>query len=203
MTSLTFSMEQVKSAPLEVRRWIEREITATLAALNDSQRGAAQIHAPTIAACSPEEAAEVFEAIRGDFLLSQVFFELARDTPDSHDAAPLHPLRIADILRHTRLSDGDRLVDCFTALNQAFQAVHNDPDATLFGFDQYEHVFVHPTTHDSIRRLWEQLLAVHAAARGRPAAAAERPAVDGFNPPRLGPSEEILQHLPVASGFNL
>jgi hypothetical protein len=52
-----------------------------------------------------------------------VVFELARDMPSSHGAAPLHPIGIADILRHTRLGDGNRLVDCFTAINQAFQAI--------------------------------------------------------------------------------
>src|SRR5262245_32454957 len=105
---------------------------ASLAALNRSEHDPSQIHAAALAACMPQEAAQLFEMIKGNFLLAQVFFELARDTPNSHGAAPLHPLNVADILRHTRLSDGDRLVDCFTAINQAFQAIRNDPEATLF-----------------------------------------------------------------------
>ena len=36
-----------------------------------------------LAACMPQEAAEVFELIKGNFLLSQVYFELARETPSS------------------------------------------------------------------------------------------------------------------------
>jgi hypothetical protein len=34
MISLTFSIDEVKSAPSEVRRWIEREAAAALAALS-------------------------------------------------------------------------------------------------------------------------------------------------------------------------
>jgi hypothetical protein len=134
-------------------------------------------------------------AERGNFLLSQVFFELAREIPNRSSAPPLHALNIADILRHTRLSDGDRLADCFTAINQAFQSIRNDPEAALFGFDQYGHVYIHETTHRSIRWVWEQLVAAHSPATGSPATAGER-APAGFTPPHLGPSEEIAQHAP-------
>ena len=51
----------------------------------------------------------MFQLIKDNFLLSQVFFELARDTPAGRAAPPLHALNIAELLRHTRLSDGDRL----------------------------------------------------------------------------------------------
>jgi len=202
MTSFTFTPEQVRSAPLEVRRWIEHEIATTLAALSKSEHDPSQIHAAALAACMPQEAAEVFELIKGNFLLSQVFFELARDMPHGRDAAPFQPLSIADILRHTRLADGDRLVDCFTAINQTFQTVHNDPEAMLFGFDQYGHVFIHQTTHDSIRQLWQHLSAGHAPMAGGPAAATEGSALAGFTPPHLGPSEDITHHAPGSASVN-
>jgi hypothetical protein len=65
----------------------------------------------------PEEALQLFEAIKDNFMLSQVFFELARETPAGRAAPPLHALNTADLLCHTRLSDGDRLADCLTAIN--------------------------------------------------------------------------------------
>ena len=189
MTSFTFSVEQMRSAPPEVRRWIEREITAALAVLNRSDHDPSQVHAAALATCLLQEALQLFEMIKGNFLLSQVFFELARDMPNSHGAAPLHPLSVVDILRHRRLGDGDRLVDCFTAINQAFQTIRNDPEATLFGFDQQGHVFIHQATHDSIRQLWDQLYAAHAP-------------MAGFTPPHLGTSEDIAQHPPGSASVN-
>ena len=110
--------------------------------------------------------------------------------PAGRSAPPLHALNIADLLRHTRLSDGDRLADCFTAFNQIFQTIRNDPEAALFGFDQYGHVYIHETTHHNIRGLWEQLFATdhHAASR---------PAPFGMTVPHVGPSEEIAGHAPA------
>jgi hypothetical protein len=195
MTSFTFSIEQMRSAPPEVRRWIEREIASAFAALNRSEHDPSQVHAAALAACMPEEAAQFFEMIKDNFLLSQVFFELARDIPNSRGAAPFHPLSVADILRHTRIGDGDRLVDCFTAINQAFQTIRNDPEAPLFGFDQQGHVFINQMTHDSIRRLWEQLFAAPA-----PMASGVEPA--GFTPPKLGLSEDIAQHTAGSPSLN-
>lgn len=202
MMSFTFSIDQLRSAPPEVRRWIEREVTAAVASLQGVDHDPSQLHAATLAACTPQEAAEVYELIRSNFLLSQVFFELAREAPRNRGEAPLHALGLADMLRHTRVGDGDRLVECFTAINQAFQTVRNDPEASLFGFDPYGQVWIHQTTHDSIRELWEQLFHHQPPMAAGPAIAATGPALAGFRPAHVGPSEDIAQHtqgLPVAN----
>ncbi len=127
MTSFTFSLEQLKAAPPEVRRWVEHEIGVALGALGRLEHDPSQIHTPALAACTPEEALQMFDQIKENFLLAQVFFELARETPVGRVAPPLHALNLADLLRHTRLSDGDRLADCFTAINQIFQTVRTTP----------------------------------------------------------------------------
>jgi len=114
---------------------VEHEIGAALGALSRLDHDPSQVHSAALAACTPEEALQMFELIKDNFLLSQVFFELARETPAGRTAPPLHALNIVDLLRHTRLPDGDRLADCFTAINQIFQTIRNDPEAALFGFD--------------------------------------------------------------------
>ena len=95
MTSFTFSLEQVRSAPPEVRRWIEREVSAALSALNRLEHDPSQVRA-ALAACLPEEALQTFEMIKDNFLISQVFFELAREMPGSRSAPPLHALRACE-----------------------------------------------------------------------------------------------------------
>ena len=202
MMSFTFSIEQVRSAPPEVRRWIEREVTAAVALLQGVEHDSSQLHETALAACALQEAAEVYELIRSDFLLSQVFFELAREAPRNRGEAALHALGLADMLRHTRVADGDRLVECFTAINQAFQTVRNDPEASLFGFDQYGHVWIHQTTHDSIRELWEQLFHRQPPMVAGPAMATTGPGLAGLRLPRVGPSEEVAQHRPGSPAAN-
>jgi len=175
MISLTFSLDQIKSAPPEVRRWIEREAAAALTALRRPEPDPLHPHAVALSACTVTEAVEVYELIKGNFLLSQVFFELAREMPGNRTGPALYSLSLVDMLRPTRLADGDRLVDCFNAVNQAFQTVRNDPEASLFGFDQYGQVWIHQTTHDNIRELWEQLCHRQPLMTGEPAMATTRP----------------------------
>ena len=201
MMSFTFSLAQVKSAPLEVRRWIEREVAAALAALSRPAPDPAHPHAAALAPCALEEAAEVYELIKGNFLLSQVFFELAREMPGNRAGPALHTLSLADMLRHTRLAGGDRLVDCFSAITQAFRTVYNDPEAALFGFDRYGQVWIHQTTCDSIRALWEQLFHRQPPMAGEPDIAAPEPSLAGFTP-HLRPTEEVAQHRPAPVGIS-
>jgi hypothetical protein len=188
MTSFTFTAEQLRDAPPEVRRWAENEIARALAPM--VEREPTPAHAAPLAACTPEEAAQIFELIKGDFLLSQVFFELARDSLRTPTGSALHALSLGDIIRHTRLSDGDRLVDYLSALNAAFQRVRNDEEATLFGFDSSGHVFIHETTFRSIRRVWEALHMEEPRSR-----IGAMPETD-FAAPRVGPSEDIAAHMP-------
>jgi len=167
----------------------EHEIGAALGALSRFDHDASQVHSSALAACTPEEALQVFEAIKDNFLLSQVFFELARETPAGRAAPPLRALNIGELLRHTRLSHGDRLADCLTAINQVFQTVRNDPAAAL-GFDQYGHVYIHESTHHSVRRAWEQLF----VSDQQPAS---QTAPLGLTLPHLGPGEDIAGHTPT------
>ncbi len=190
VVGFTLSAEQVRAAPPEVRQWIANEIAAALAvATRAPQRPA---HAAALAACTPQEALRLFEAIRSDFAACQVFLELARETPAGYATPPLHALGIGDILRHTRLGE-PRLIESLTAINRLFQQLRDDPAATLFGFDQNGHLFIDETTHRSIRRLWETLVENRAAA-SEPQGGVEAPPEIGFSPPHLGPSEDIAAH---------
>ena len=194
MTSFTFSVEQLKSAPAEIRQWIFHQLESDLAALTSGNPEPPAAHAPALAACTPDETMQIFDLIRGDFATAQVFLELARDTPIGNGGRPLHVMSLGEMIRHTRL-DQSRLAGCLQMINQAFRQVRNDPDAVLFGFDQANHVYVHEATHQSIRALWEGLtrLPMPPSAEAAPAFAA--PPL-GFAPRQMGPSEDIATHHP-------
>ena len=51
--------------------------------------------------------------------------------------------------------------------------LRDDSEASLFGFDQANHVYIHETTHRSIRELWEKLVQMRISGRdGTPARSA-------------------------------
>jgi hypothetical protein len=83
-----------------------------------------------------------------------------------------------------------RLVRSLGVINQAFQQLRKDPDVTLFGFDQVNHLYVHETTQRSIRSVWEQLVQLRSSGMTTaPIPAAQLPLE--FIPPIVGPSEDI------------
>jgi hypothetical protein len=180
MVGFTFSAEQIRSAPPEVRRWIEEQITRTLGLPITGVHDGAETHSGGIAVCSLEEAAAILQRIQEDYLACQVFLELGREGGSGVSYPPeLHAIGIADILRHTRIGEGSRLAACFQAINAALQEIRGDPQATLFAFDQRGTCYVHEATHRNIRQLWQDFVAAHKqAAAGDP-----RPQASGL--PRI------------------
>ena len=168
MTSFTFSAEQVKSAPPEVRHWIENEIVKALALPSHIPQESQKAHENALAASSLEEVAQVFNLISSNFLVTQVFFELARENHIARPISPLHALTLSDIQRHVQIADGEVLVQCLNVINQAFQRVRNNPEVSLFGSDEHGHIFVHEITHRNIRQLREKLVLAHTAAVQNP-----------------------------------
>jgi hypothetical protein len=174
MVGFTFSAEQVISAPPEVRRWMENEISKALGgAANVPAAPSSKVEESGLAICLVDEMAELFRLISGNLLAAQVFFELARDAPFNRAAAPLHSFNIGDMLRHARLTNADQLFKCFDAINRDLCEIRNNSDASLFAFDEAGHVYIHETTYRSIRQIWEQVLLAHSAsAKSEPAAGA-------------------------------
>jgi hypothetical protein len=74
MTSFTFTPEQVRAAPPEVRQWLVQEIARAMAGAQRPTPDPSQDQSISLSACSMDDALQVLERIRGDFLLMQVFF---------------------------------------------------------------------------------------------------------------------------------
>lgn len=136
----------------------------------------------------------MFELLAGDFTALNVFVELARETSWDQGTSSLHAISIANLMRHTRLDDRV-LLSCLGTINRAFQQVRADPEATFFGLDQASHVYIHETTHRSIRLLWEELVHAHETrpSEGKPTFP---PALVSFTPREMGPSEDVGAHRP-------
>lgn len=190
MTSFIFTAEQLRIAPPEVRRWAVQEIAQVLAAAEQPGHDPSQVRAAALAACTEEEALHVFTMIRTNFVLTQVFFELARDAAPGVRFPPLHSINTADILRHTRLAHGNDLLECFNIIDEAFHQIRGVAEASLFGFDNHGHVYIHEGTHLSIRHLFEELLKPTSTAASVQAA---KPPPAGSAVPKFGSGEQPVR----------
>jgi hypothetical protein len=154
MVGITLSPEQIRRAPVEVRRWLQSEVAASLSGDAEPAPAGALAH---LATCSPEEAAAIYNDIRGALPVVNLFFELGRGgefvTPEG-----LVAHRLADMLRHTRLLTLEQLFVVLQTINQAARRLSADPDLSLYLIDQRGYCFVPADTQKSIAALWEQLI---------------------------------------------
>lgn len=190
MTAFTFSVEQLRAAPPEVRRWFAGEIARTLGTV-EAGHPAALRHAEqmTLATCTAAEALRVFELIGNDAITTRLFFELAREGALNTALPGLHALRMTDLLHHLGLPNQETLLGGLALIDRAFRQVHGEEAGSLFGYDDAGQIYLHETTQASIRRVWQELVQARAAAERE----AEQ-GVAGFVPPHVGPSEEIAAH---------
>jgi hypothetical protein len=193
VTAFTFSVEQLRSAPPEVRRWFVGEITRSLGSVQAPNPEPRHPEQMPLAACTAGEALQIFELIGNDAIAARLFFELAREGAISGSLPGLHALRMADLLHHAGLPGQESLMSGLTLIDRAFRQIHGDRAGSLFGFDEAGHVFIHETTQLSIRRVWQELVEARTIAE-RQAAPETMPLSDGFVAPRVGPSEDVTTH---------
>jgi hypothetical protein len=164
MIGITLTTDQIRTAPAEVRHWIEHQVIASLG-LSAETPLAEQPHASHLVACSPEEAAAVLAQIQDFMPAMNVLFEFGRPGI-SYGQPPMMAFRLLDILHHTRLQNVGQVMACLDAINQALAQVRHDESARFCVFDNEGHCFIAPQTQQSILRLWQDMLARQHATSG-------------------------------------
>ena len=157
MAGITLSMDDIKAAPPEVRRWLEHEVMRAFGV----QPAAAPAGAPALIGCNVEEAREMLALVQSMLPVVSVFFELGREAA-SVAVHGLRAFRIADILRHARLQSPDQVLQCLNILTQALQRARGDAEAAFFALDDQGHCLVAEATMRSIHRLWQEIVAQRA-----------------------------------------
>jgi hypothetical protein len=182
MVGIALTPEQIRTAPPDVRRWLQQELAKTFGLRpGQSEAPEAQPHHEHLVACTVEEAASILRLIEGMLPVVNVFFELGRHAANLPDEG-LAAFRLTDMLHHTRLQNLDQIIDCLRIVNEAVQQVRSDPEATLYALDQYGDCYVAAQTQQSILRLWLQVVG------GKVVRAA--PAGDDRLTPNLGTAPE-------------
>lgn len=170
MIGITVSADQLRVAPIEVRRWVEAEVASALGFQGLPASG--EQKADGLAICSLDEVGAVFSLIQGVVPAVNVFFELGHQGVSVGDGA-LEAYRLTDLLRHARLRSVEQLVALLDMINGALQRVRGSAGGSLYGLDGRGHCFVAAQTRQSISDLWKRLIEADGAAPTEPAAPAE------------------------------
>ena len=155
MIGITLTSEQIRAAPPEVRRWIEREV---MASLGQQSQPAAEPHSEHLAVCSQAQAEAVLAQIQSLLPVVNVFFELGRQGA-IFGQPNIEAFRLLDIVHHTRLPDVNQVVACLDIINQAYSNACGDVTARFCALDREGHCFVALQTQQNVLRLWHKVVA--------------------------------------------
>jgi hypothetical protein len=156
MIGITLNSEQIRTAPAEVRRWIEREISRSLGP--QSQSTDHNSHGEQLVACSADEVVALLSRIQGVLPAVNVFFEFGRQGT-ALGSARLEAFRLQDIAYHTRLQNVGQVIACLDVINEALAQIRGDEGAIFCGFDREGHCFIPAETQQNILRLWQIVIA--------------------------------------------
>lgn len=160
MVDITLSSDRIRTAPVEVRRWIEHELADSL-----GMWASAPAHHEHLAICNQDELVRVFDFVQGMPPVGNVLLELGRSTGPRlpGNVAMTH---LSDIADRTHLQGASQVVACLKIINEALQELRNDADVVLCAVDDEERCYVALETQSSIRRMWQAIVAarVHAIA---------------------------------------
>ena len=156
MIGITLTADQICNAPVEVRRWIEREVMAGLR-LAPNASASALPRSTCLAVCSEEEIATIFGQLRGMPEALSVLFEF-RQPGIAFGNPPVKSFRLMDLLHNSRLENIEQVMTGLDAISAALAELRRNPDVRFCGFDNEGHCFLAPETQASIARLWHDVV---------------------------------------------
>lgn len=155
MISITISSDQIRTAPAEVRRWIESEVAAAMGL--QAPRASAQGRGEQLAVCTLEEASAILSLIHGVLPAVNVFFELGHQGI-ACGQGELEAYRLRDLLHRTRLGNVEQVVMYLDMINEALRRVRGTTEIAFYGLDDEGHCFIAAQTQQSIGTLWRRLV---------------------------------------------
>jgi len=157
MVGITLSAEQIRSAPPEVRHWLEQQIAALLSPLPEQPPHPG----PQLALCSRQELQNILAQIQNLLPVVSVFFELGREGA-SVPVQGMRALRLSDILRHTRLQTAEQVVECLEVLAGVLRRLRGDNGVMLCAVGRDGSCYVAEETAANILALWRDIVAARA-----------------------------------------
>ncbi len=157
MIAITLSADQIRTAPLEVRHWIEQQISMSLA----PPPAEVAHQGPHLTVCTGQEVIAIFRQIQNLLPVVNLFFELGRESAAAQRPG-MRVFRMADLLRHTRLGSADQAVECLEVISDVLRRVRSDPEAMLCAVDRQGTCYVAEETAANIFALWQDVVAARA-----------------------------------------
>jgi hypothetical protein len=156
MVDITLSSDHIRTAPIEVRRWIENELAESLGTRAPVPL---PVHHEHLVPCAGDELARIFDFVRGMPPVLNVMLELGRETGAALPSGAVM-FRLRDIAVHAHLQAG-QVAACLKILNEALQELRSDRDVLFCAIDDEERCYIGAATQGAIREVWRAFVASH------------------------------------------
>ncbi len=197
MIGITLTSDHIRAAPPEVRRWIEREV---MASLGQQTPPAVEAHSQHLAVCNAAQAEAVLAQIQGVLPVVNVFFELGRQGA-IFGQPNIEAFRLLDIAHHTRLPGVDQVIACLDIINQAFSNACGDVTARFCALDREGHCFIAMETQQNILQLWQKTIARQQLSLEEERASAATPGDSASAAPEATPRPQIFDGKEAATSL--
>ena len=163
-SGILLTLEQIQSAPAEVRDWLTRTVFGDGAAAGDfSFEPSRTVSDDRLSVLSPLDIKNILAALGENYMALQIFFRLgcAPDDPVT-GGRQSRVLSFADFKDQTDIGDTMQLRRCLQYINEALQGMRKDPEATVCQIEGNDRYRVHCATQHRIHRFWQRISTVAA-----------------------------------------
>jgi hypothetical protein len=163
-SGILLTLEQIQSAPVEVREWLMKTLFSDGPAGEDfGFESSRTVSDDKLAALSSLEVKKILVVLGDNYMALQIFFRLGCD-PDSPvvSGRQSRVLSFADFKAQTDVGDTMQLRRGIQYINEALHSLRDDPEATICQIEGNDRYRVHCATQHRIRRFWERISAMAA-----------------------------------------
>jgi len=154
MIGITLSSEQVRTAPPEIRLWIEHQVATSLGLQIRATDYQTSLEGLTI--CNLDELRDIFSLIQHSVPAVHVLFELGRKGA-SIGEGKLEGYRLPDIQHRAGLQTVSQVMACLESINQSLHRVRGTAD-TMLCVVENGFCVVATETQENLLRLWQELI---------------------------------------------
>jgi hypothetical protein len=158
-SGILLTLEQIQSAPAEVRNWLMKTLFSDGPAGEDfGIEPNRTVSDDKLAVLSSLEVKNILVALGDNYMALQIFFRLgcAPDNPAA-SGRQSRVLGFADFKGQTDVGDTMQLRRSIQYINEALRGLRDDPEATICEIEGNDRYRVHCVSQHRIHRFWERV----------------------------------------------
>jgi len=158
-SGILLTLEQIQSAPVEVRNWLMQFLFNDIPGMADfGPEPNGGVSDDRLAVCSSLEVKNILVGLGDNYMALQIFFQLGCSSSSPvATGRQSRVLSLSDFRHHTDVGDTMQLRRGIQYINEALRGLRDDPEATVCQIEGNDRYRVHCETQHRIQRFWQRV----------------------------------------------